>query len=130
MDLRFLLFDPLQHAVGIYNLCYKRFTMLQSGITSLILNNLPPLIITPPNKKNTLWVIFYYKFKRRHDYPLINDDCWFDLPPSKLTPLIKKTLGGKKVFTTNLDGGTITPLIKTTMFGQTTPNTKQMWFGF
>ena len=33
--------------------------------------NLPPLIITPPDKKTTLWGNFYvyYQFRRRHDYP-------------------------------------------------------------
>ena len=44
-----------------------------------------PIIRTPPNKNppplgggNKC----YYKFRRRHDYPLIRNDLWFDLPPS------------------------------------------------
>ena len=46
--------------------------------------NLLPLIITPPNiRKNLGGQLFvYYQFRRRHDYPLINDDFAFDLPPS------------------------------------------------
>ena len=45
--------------------------------------NLPPLI-KPPLIKKTLGgkQFFYYQFRRRHDYPLINDDFWFDLHPS------------------------------------------------
>ena len=32
-------------------------------------DNLPPLIITPLINKN-IWVyLFYYQFRRRHDYP-------------------------------------------------------------
>ena len=56
------------------------------------MNNLPPLIINPPNKKPNLLGDFF--------------------------------------FTINLDGGTITPLIKTNMFGQTPPNTKKLWLCF
>ena len=46
--------------------------------------NLPPSIINPPKNKEPLGGknSFYYEFRRRHDYPLINDDFWFDLPPS------------------------------------------------
>ena len=38
-------------------------------------HNPPPLIIKPTNS-------CYYQFRRRHDYPLINDEFGLDLPPS------------------------------------------------
>ena len=46
--------------------------------------NLPPLIITPQIKQNKPFggFLFNHQFRRRHDYPLINDDFWFDLHPS------------------------------------------------
>ena len=47
-------------------------------------NNLPPLIITPPNKKSFLWGDFFFTINLDGGTitPLINDDFWFDLPPS------------------------------------------------
>ena len=45
-----------------------------------------PLNNNPPNKKkkrNSGKInIVYHKFRRRHDYPLIKNDVWFDRPPS------------------------------------------------
>ena len=45
-----------------------------------------------------------------------------NLPPLIINPQIKKkTLGEQQFATINLEGGTIIPLIKKTMFGQTSP---------
>ena len=58
----------------------------------------PPLIITPPNKIKP-WGetnICYYQFRRRHDYPLINDLFGSIYPPHNKPPLINKKLWGNK----------------------------------
>ena len=39
----------------------------------------PPLIMIPPNKNKLGGNTYFYY---RHDYPLINDEFWFDPPPS------------------------------------------------
>ena len=46
--------------------------------------NLRPLIITPPNKKQTLGgdKFFTINLDAGTITPLMNDDFWFDLPPS------------------------------------------------
>ena len=76
----------------------------------------PPLNNNPPNKKTNLWrdFCFNYQFRRRHDYPPHKLRCLVRSTPLIITPPLinKQTLGGKLCFTINLDGGTITPLIK------------------
>ena len=58
--------------------------------------NLPPLIITPPKKQP--WgenIFFTVNLDGGTITRLINDDFWFDLPPSSLPPPNKTpSLGG------------------------------------
>ena len=47
--------------------------------------SLPPLIINPPNKTKQTWgekKCFTINLDGGTITPLINDDFWFDLPPS------------------------------------------------
>ena len=77
------------------------------------LNNKPALIKAKPFGGTT---IAYCQFRRRHDYPphknkekrsLVRSTPLIIDPPNKTTPW-----GEHKFVTINLDGGTITPLIK------------------
>ena len=84
----------------------------------------PPLIITPPNKKNIplgLFCLLTINLDGGTITPLVRNDFWFDLPPSCLTPPNNKNLGGKHICYYQFRRRHDDPPYKKTMCGQTPP---------